>query len=200
MDATVDATADVGPPAQTKAERTAQRILEAAVHAFFAEGFDQTSINRIASDAGVAPGTVLLHFGSKSELATTAFAMRIKQAVESATAVAPSGRPVDDVVGVARALFAFYQQHQTVAAGLLREALFTGGAAGERYRLTVEATVVAFARLVGPAVAAADVAVVAEGVLADYLIVLLRLVRGEIDDVDHAAARFRRLAETRLPG
>lgn len=196
----MDATVDARPPAQTKAERTAQRILEAAVHAFFADGFDQTSINRIASDAGVAPGTVLLHFGSKSELATTAFAMRIKQAVESATAVAPSGRPVDDVVGVARSLFTFYREHQTVAAGLLREALFTAGPAGEQYRLTVEATVTAFARLVSPTVAETDTGVVAEGILADYLIVLLRLVRGEIDDVDHAAARFRRLAETRLAG
>ncbi len=187
---------DVAPT--PKAQQTAKRILDVAVVAFFDDGFEDTSISRIADAANVAPGTVLLHHGSKSELATKAFAARIAEAVRVATATPPTGSTIDDVVSVVRNLLAFYEAHLDVAPALLREALFTGGDAGRAYAATVEATVGALAMLVRGEVGDERAFVVAEGLLADYLLVLLRMLRGELRDLTTAVDRFRTLASTRL--
>ena len=181
-----------------KAQQTAKRILDVAVVAFFDDGFEDTSIGRIAEAANVAPGTVLLHHGSKSELATRAFAARIADAVRAATSTPPTGSTLDDVASVVHHLFAFYEAHIDVAPALLREALFTGGDAGRAYAATVEATVGALATLVRGDVGDERAFVVAEGLLADYLLVLLRLLRGELSDLSAAVERFRVLASTRL--
>ncbi|VEW13372.1 HTH-type transcriptional repressor AcnR [Brevibacterium casei] len=49
---------------------TAQRILDAAVGEFAAHGFAKTTVRAIAAAAGVSPGLVIHHFGSKEGLRT----------------------------------------------------------------------------------------------------------------------------------
>ncbi|RAC10263.1 TetR/AcrR family transcriptional regulator, partial [Burkholderia multivorans] len=49
---------------------TAQRILVAAVREFAAHGFAKTTVRAIAAAAGVSPGLVIHHFGSKEGLRT----------------------------------------------------------------------------------------------------------------------------------
>lgn len=49
---------------------TAERILSAAVKEFAEHGFTKTTIRGIASAAGVSPGLVIHHFGSKQGLRT----------------------------------------------------------------------------------------------------------------------------------
>lgn len=49
-------------------EETKARIAETAVGLFAAQGFDRTSVRRIAADAGVDPALVLHYYGSKGEL------------------------------------------------------------------------------------------------------------------------------------
>ncbi|MCF2573441.1 TetR/AcrR family transcriptional regulator [Brevibacterium sp. UCMA 11754] len=49
---------------------TAERILSAAVKEFSEHGFTKTTIRSIASAAGVSPGLVIHHFGSKEGLRT----------------------------------------------------------------------------------------------------------------------------------
>jgi AcrR family transcriptional regulator len=48
--------------------RTEARILDAATQAFFAVGYERTTIRAVASAAGVDPGLVMHYFGSKQEL------------------------------------------------------------------------------------------------------------------------------------
>lgn len=49
---------------------TAQRILSAAVREFAEHGFTKTTVRGIAAAAGVSPGLVIHHFGSKEALRT----------------------------------------------------------------------------------------------------------------------------------
>lgn len=55
-------------PARTLTQQKREAILEAALREFEASGFDQTSMDRIASSAGVSKRTVYNHFASKSAL------------------------------------------------------------------------------------------------------------------------------------
>jgi AcrR family transcriptional regulator len=59
------------PPPQSRTEqrrRTEARILDAATQAFFAAGYERTTIRAVASAAAVDPGLVMHYFGSKQEL------------------------------------------------------------------------------------------------------------------------------------
>src|SRR5699024_9136152 len=47
---------------------TAERILAAAVAEFAEHGFTKTTVRSIATTAGVSPGSVIHHFGSKEDL------------------------------------------------------------------------------------------------------------------------------------
>ena len=49
----------------TKAERTASRILDVALDLFERDGYEATTVARIAADAGVSEMTFFRHFGSK---------------------------------------------------------------------------------------------------------------------------------------
>jgi AcrR family transcriptional regulator len=52
----------------TKAERTAARLLEVALDLFDRDGYDGTTVARIAAAAGVSEMTFFRHFGSKEAL------------------------------------------------------------------------------------------------------------------------------------
>jgi AcrR family transcriptional regulator len=59
------------PQPNSRAEqrrRTEARILDAATQAFFAVGYERTTIRAVAAAAGVDPGLVMHYFGSKQEL------------------------------------------------------------------------------------------------------------------------------------
>jgi AcrR family transcriptional regulator len=59
------------PPPNSRAEqrrRTEARILDAATQAFFAAGYERTTIRAVASAAGVDAGLVMHYFVSKQEL------------------------------------------------------------------------------------------------------------------------------------
>src|SRR5689334_9835876 len=58
-------------PASSRAERAAERrlaIIEAAMEEFIARGFAATRLDDVAKRAGVAKGTIYLHFKDKEAL------------------------------------------------------------------------------------------------------------------------------------
>src|SRR5512147_1022472 len=67
-------TASVAPapkPASSRAERAAERrgaIIEAAMDEFIARGFAATRLDDVAKRAGVAKGTIYLHFKDKESM------------------------------------------------------------------------------------------------------------------------------------
>jgi TetR/AcrR family fatty acid metabolism transcriptional regulator len=62
------------PPAEGKRER----ILEAAIKVFAAEGFYNAKVSQIAQQAGVADGTIYLYFKSKDDLLINLFEDRME--------------------------------------------------------------------------------------------------------------------------
>src|SRR5690348_13816362 len=63
--------AGIVPTASNRAERTAERraaIVEAAMEEFIARGFAATRLDDIAKRAGVAKGTIYLHFKDKESM------------------------------------------------------------------------------------------------------------------------------------
>ena len=56
------------PSRQTRGERTRAALVRAAAARFQDRGFDKATTGEIARDAGVAEGTLFLHFGSKTGL------------------------------------------------------------------------------------------------------------------------------------
>src|SRR3954466_15890884 len=69
--ATRSARKPVEKPASNRAERTAERrgaIIDAAMDEFIARGFAATRLDDVAKPAGVAKGTIYLHFKDKEAL------------------------------------------------------------------------------------------------------------------------------------
>ncbi len=63
------------PPAEGKRER----ILDAAIKVFAAEGFYNAKVSQIAQQAGVADGTIYLYFKSKDDLLINLFEDRMER-------------------------------------------------------------------------------------------------------------------------
>jgi len=63
------------PPAEGKRER----ILDAAIKVFAAEGFYNAKVSQIAHEAGVADGTIYLYFKSKDDLLINLFEDRMER-------------------------------------------------------------------------------------------------------------------------
>ncbi len=58
------------------------RILEAAVKVFAEQGFFQSTVSKIAREAGVADGTIYLYFDNKEDILTQFYSYKTKQVFE----------------------------------------------------------------------------------------------------------------------
>lgn len=61
---------------RSKSEEKRSQILNAATHLFVQQGFSTTSMDQIATQAGVSKQTVYSHFGSKDDLFTASIASK----------------------------------------------------------------------------------------------------------------------------
>jgi AcrR family transcriptional regulator len=88
-------------PANNRAERTAERraaIVAAAFDEFVARGFTATRIDDIAKRAGVAKGTIYLHFKDKESMFEELVRTAIVPLVERLAAPPPPGGTVREAV------------------------------------------------------------------------------------------------------
>jgi len=181
-----------------KARATASTISAVAAQLFREQGFDGTTVSDVAAGAGVATGTVLLHFGSKSALATAAFTEQIAEEVRIAAATLPGTSIADDLAHVVRQLYTWYESNEVVATALLRESLFSDGPWSARYAGAVAKTIELFSaidrRHAGTAAGTIESTLAGERLLADYLLVLLRARRGQYESVEDQVRHFLDLA------
>jgi AcrR family transcriptional regulator len=114
--------------------RTYHAVLDAARTAFEDAGYDGASLRDIAAAAGVSPGTVLHHFGSKQELLYATLFSALEEALEAAVAgVGPP--PLEDQLDrLARAVFLHYQERPRLSRVLLKESLFAEPPWAERFQ------------------------------------------------------------------
>jgi TetR/AcrR family transcriptional regulator, fatty acid metabolism regulator protein len=74
-------------------ENKRERILDAAVKVFAAEGFYAAKVSQIAAEAGVADGTIYLYFKSKDELLINLFEDRMERVLATLRAALAGSGP-----------------------------------------------------------------------------------------------------------
>ncbi|MCK1406349.1 TetR/AcrR family transcriptional regulator [Bradyrhizobium sp. 76] len=112
-------------PASSRATRAAERraaIVEAAMEEFIARGFAATRLDDIAKRAGVAKGTIYLHFKDKESMFEELVRTVIVPVVTRLTALPPPAGSVRDLV-------------ETFASNFLKEVI--GTRRGDLVRLIV---------------------------------------------------------------
>jgi AcrR family transcriptional regulator len=118
---------------QVRKEGTQARILEAARARFERDGFDATNIRAIALEAGVASGTVLLHFSDKLGLLHAALLDDLEDAIRRCLAAPNPGPLLARLRGIARPFYAYYAKRPALSKVLLRESLFADPPWRERF-------------------------------------------------------------------
>jgi AcrR family transcriptional regulator len=119
------ATGEAQAPASNRATRAAERrqaIIEAALEEFIARGFAATRLDDIAKRAGVAKGTIYLHFKDKESMFEELVRIVIVPLVERLNALPPPAGSVRDLI-------------ETFAGNFLKEVI--GTRRGDLVRLIV---------------------------------------------------------------
>jgi AcrR family transcriptional regulator len=91
---------------------TDEKILRSALKLFAAQGIDRTSTAQISSDAGVAAGTLFVHFSTKQELIDTLYVRIKRSAFAGLDESFVPGVPFEqNVRAVAARLIGYYLDH-----------------------------------------------------------------------------------------
>ena len=103
------------------------------------DGFRKTTVRSIASDAGVAPGSVIVHFGSKEALFYEAFYDDIEQVVKELLKSAPSESPLtDQLCDIGETFLNHYSSRSELYTEFLECSLLARGDWGQRFEKQVE--------------------------------------------------------------
>jgi AcrR family transcriptional regulator len=139
-------------------EATQARILEAARLHFERDGFDTASIRDIASTAGVAAGTVLLHFGGKASLLHAALHDDLETAIARSLASPSEGPLLNQLCAVVRPFYAYYEARPRLSTVLLRESLLAESPWKERFAEQAQRVVLHVSEIVEQARATGELA------------------------------------------
>jgi len=113
-------------------EATRERLLEAARVRFEEHGFEAVQLRDVADDAGVAIGTIFVHFTDKHDLLCAALFDELAASVECAATV-EAGDFTDWLDQVTAVHLAHYTARPKLARVLLREALLAPSPWRERF-------------------------------------------------------------------
>lgn len=114
-------------------EATKARILEVAREHFESNGFEAASIRDIADAAGVASGTVLLHFADKASLLHAALHDDLEAAISLSLSEPSDGPLLQRLRAVVRPFYAYYEARPRLSRVLLRESLLAESPWKERF-------------------------------------------------------------------
>lgn len=103
-----------------KGERRKQELLQIAYRMFIARGYENTSVDDIIAEAGIAKGTYYYHFESKEQTLEEVIGMMIEQETEAAKQALQADIPVPQkIVGIIASLRP-RQEEQPIEGALMR--------------------------------------------------------------------------------
>jgi AcrR family transcriptional regulator len=177
--------------------QTRQRILQAARERFLAAGYDATTLQLVADQAGVAVGTVVSHFPDKPSLVAAAFHQDLEAAIARAWQRAQGQAELTErLVALGTELYTFYATDRPLYRRMFQESLFLASEGALNTQLAE------FLRGVAAEVAAQrpelPAELVAHGFFADYLYVLVGGLAGALPSVEAQSAHLRALLALRL--
>lgn len=115
-------------------ERTRAEILDAARAVIATKGFPATTARDVAAEAGVAVGTVFVHFPTMGGLAETILDDTVGAALERAHDGLPEGDLIDWLVHVSMTLYDAYRADPELSRQVLAGSLFEASADGPSRR------------------------------------------------------------------
>ena len=123
-----------GRRAQQK-EETRKLILQTARTLFAERGFDKTTIRAIAQQAGIAVGTLFVHFPDKSALLAATLYEDIEQVLQTSVATLPQNAPLlEKLQHLAHSLYVHHAKNRPLARILIKETLFMDGEWGDAFQ------------------------------------------------------------------
>lgn len=193
------------PKASRKDQKVATkaRVLDVARAQLTRDGYEATSIRSVAAEAGVAPGTVLLHFKDKQDLLHAALFDDLARTWEVAKGAAKRQSLSADLRDIAAAFFEYYSRHPSLSRTLLREALFAGPPWNERFAAQIADVHAHVTALAGEARARGEISdqidppLLGVTFLSFYYFVLLAWVQGAQPD---PLGMFQRMLNQHLKG
>jgi AcrR family transcriptional regulator len=167
-------------------QRTRAELLDAARTVIAAKGFPAATARDVATEAGVAVGTVFLHFPTMAGLAETLLDETVGLALTSAMGSLPPEGLIDQLVHVSAGLYEAYRADAELSRQVISGSLFEASPDGPSRRRMAQFRAWAGER-VDAAVAAGEIAPICGdeaflGYFALYFGVLVGGLRGELDD------------------
>lgn len=165
---------------------TRGRILEAARAQFERDGFEGASFRRVAEEAGVAVGTVALHFDDKRGLLHAALYDDLEQAIALCLAGGRRGALATRLTDIIAPAYAYYARRPALSRTLLASALFAASPwrerfAGQAARVHVRLIeVVELSRGRGEIARDTDAGVLAASVFSFYYMALIGWAQGHV--------------------
>jgi AcrR family transcriptional regulator len=185
---------------------TRRVILDAACSLFDEKGYDGTTMRLVAEHAGVALGTIFVHFPDKPALLLAAFDVDVGAVVEEAFATLPADDLRAQLLHVSGRLYEFYARRPRLGRVLIQNALFLEGSEQFSTGAQVWAFVEGIERLFTAAVERGDlrgdlaVNDAALGFFADYFLVLIGALQQADADVAGQQEMLARLLDLRIAG
>jgi AcrR family transcriptional regulator len=178
-------------------QQTRQRILQVARERFLAHGYDATTLQGVADQAGVAVGTVVAHFPDKPSLVAAAFHADLDAAVARAWQRANEHEDlIERLMALATELYTFYATDRALYRRMFQESLFLAREGALNQQLgEFLGRVAADVALLRPDLPAE---LVAHGFFADYLYVLVGGLAGALPSVEAQCVHLRALLSLRI--
>ena len=103
-----------------KGERRKQELLDIAYRMFISRGYENTSIDDIIAEAGIAKGTYYYYFESKEQTLEEVIGMMIEKEIEAAGSILDSPLPVPQKIVAIIASIRPAPEEQTIEGALMQ--------------------------------------------------------------------------------
>lgn len=188
---------------------TRARILNTAKNLIEAQGYDVTTIRKIAEAAGVATGSVFVHFANKEELFYSAFYDELESMIEKAfqqLSEGPECNLEQQLTFVVRYFFETFAGRPRLYQSLLTHSLLSTGEWGGRFRAQVTRVAERLGPLYAQAQARAElrqeiaVPTAIMAFFAFYYFLLLDTTKRGFADIETPLRQFSALLQQHLAG